>query len=106
MHVTFADLGRVNFLSVTAYNFTYCLSEKRTEENGGPEPAQRPETSANSLQSGELKYFFIKKVSKNECRQGLILVGNSSWETTSVLTKQNTRGIGDCCLYSRFLVLV
>lgn len=83
MHVTFADLGRVNFLSVTAYNFTYCLSEKRTEENGGPE------TSANSLQSGELKYFFIKKVSKNECRQGLILVGNSSWETTSVLTKQN-----------------
>lgn len=82
MHVTFADLGRVNFLSVTTFG-------KRTEENGGPEPAQRPETSANSLQSGELKYFFIKKVSKNECRQGLILVGNSSWETTSVLTKQN-----------------
>lgn len=67
-----------------------------------PKPAQ----ILYSPSAGELKYLFIKNVSKNECRQGLILVGNSSWETTSVLTKQNTRGIGDCCLYSRFLVLV
>lgn len=40
-----------------------------------------------SPSAGELKYLFIKKGSKNECRQGLILVGNSSWETTSVLNE-------------------
>lgn len=50
-----------------------------------PKPAQ----ILYSPSAGELKYLFIKNVSKNECRQGLILVGNSSWETTSVLTKQN-----------------